>query len=824
MKWALHPIALTAIFQGAAAIHAADFAQPLRPFIESYCAECHNAEEKKAGLDFETLPARLDDPATETRWTLIHDRVERGEMPPPKKKQPKAEARSGFLDSLGRVLSEHDAARQAKTGRVVLRRLTRTEYEATIHDLLAIDAPLATLLPEDSAAHGFDNVADALRLSAEQIESYLTGADAALDAALKLGPRPPLTKQYFSPFADPSGKKPLNVPATVPNPVQSDGNATNIYRAQANFPVVVNRNHHLVLRQSRARASGAYRVRLSAFGFQSGGNTMVVKLLVNRFQIAPVLAAFDLPGDRPRVAETIVHLDEGEVLEVHPDGRGTEPDGGLIYKIDWGYKMAGSENAKLPGSAIEWIEIEGPLQESWPPPSVQKVFEDMPVNLLPMQKGTARDARMYEIIASNPSQDAARIVAAFAGRAFRRGPNPEGAERYIRVALDALAAGNTFEDAVRRACKTVLTSPEFLFLQENSGKLDEYALASRLSYFLWNTMPDAELLRLATDGKLSTPSTLREQTERMLANPKARAFTRNFCGQWLDLRSIDLTKPDKRLYPEFDDLLKDAMVRETEFFFEEMLRRDLGIATLIDSDFAMLNRRLAEHYGIPGVFGEETRQVALPNGSHRGGLLTQASILKVTANGTFSSPVLRGLWVMKRILGRPAQPQPAGVGAIEPDTRGATTIRQQLEKHRSSATCASCHRHMDPPGFALESYDVIGGWREWYRVQESGEPVIDTATGKERPFRKGPPVDSSGELPDGRTFANLDEFKKLLLVQQETIARNLVNQLVTYATGATVTLADRASVDAIVRQSQTRSYGLRTLVHGVIQSPLFHTK
>ena len=216
--------------------------------------------------------------------------------------------------------------------------------------------------------------------------------------------------------------------------------------------------------------------------------------------------------------------------------------------------------------------------------------------------------------------------------------------------------------------------------------------------------------------------------------------------------------------------------------------------------------------------------MALPAGSHRGGLLTQAAILKVTANGTFSSPVLRGVWVMKRILGRPAQPQPPDVGTIEPDTRGATTIREQLEKHRNSESCAACHRHMDPPGFALENYDVIGGWREWYRVQEIGEPVVDLATGKDRSFRKGPRVDASGELPDGRTFSNLDEFKKLLLDQQDAIARNLVNHLVTYATGAGVTFADRASVEAILQQAKPSGCGLRTLVHGVVQSPLFQSK
>ena len=355
------------------------------------------------------------------------------------------------------------------------------------------------------------------------------------------------------------------------------------------------------------------------------------------------------------------------------------------------------------------------------------------------------------------------------------------------------------------------------------GGLDDYALASRLSYFLWSTMPDDELLRLAAQGKLHDPAVLHAQTERLLASPKADAFTKNFCGQWLNLRAIDATMPDKLLYPEFDDLLQAAMVKETESFFEEVLRSDLGVATLIDSDFAMLNRRLAEHYGIAGVRGEEFRKVALPAGSHRGGLLTQASILKVTANGTLSSPVIRGLWVMKRILGRETQPPPADAGSIEPDTRGSTTLREQLAKHRRSETCSACHKYIDPPGFALENYDVIGGWRQAYR-KAKGDLVLDPVTHQKLDYAFGLPVDPSGQLPDGRTFANIDQLKKLLLDQQEAVARNLVNNLVAYATGAGVTFSDRAQVEHILRQVEPDAFPVRGLVHAVVQSPLFQTK
>ena len=301
---------------------------------------------------------------------------------------------------------------------------------------------------------------------------------------------------------------------------------------------------------------------------------------------------------------------------------------------------------------------------------------------------------------------------------------------------------------------------------------------------------------------------------------------KNFCGQWLNLRAIDATMPDRDLYPEFDESLRDAMVGETEAFFAEMLRSNLGAATLIDSDFTMLNRRLAEHYGIAGVIGEQFRKVPLPPGSHRGGVLTQASVLKVTANGTLSSPVVRGNWVLNALLGRTTPPPPADAGSIVPDTRGATTIREQLAKHRRAASCAACHKYMDPPGFALESYDVIGQWRGWYRSQHAGDTVmqIDPTTTQKHWFHRGPPVDCSGELADGEKFANIDGLKKLLLQQQDVVARTLANNLVTYATGAGVTFADRAAVQAILDKSRPHAYGLRTMVEEIVESPLFQTK
>ncbi|MDB6007354.1 MAG: hypothetical protein JWR15_4341, partial [Prosthecobacter sp.] len=388
-----------------------------------------------------------------------------------------------------------------------------------------------------------------------------------------------------------------------------------------------------------------------------------------------------------------------------------------------------------------------------------------------------------------------------------------------------LTAGRSFEDAMRVGLRGLLTSPEFLLLEERPGKLDDYALASRLSYFLWSSMPDEELLKLAASKELTKPAVLKAQTERLLKSPKAQAFTKNFVGQWLELRKIDATTPDKKLYPEFDQLLQLGMVSETEAFFNELLGHNLSVNSLIQSDFAMINNRLAEHYEIDGVKGEQFRRVSLPADSPRGGLLAQASVLKITANGTVTSPVIRGAWVMKHLLGQPPQPPPANVGSIEPDTRGTTTIREQLAKHRSVETCAGCHSKIDPPGFALESFDVIGGWRTNYRSQEKGGNVKRKYHGKNIwQYKEGPEVDASGELPDGRKFQGIAEFKKLLLGQQDQVMTALAGNLVTYGTGAGIQFTDRDRIAAIVKQTKAEGSGLRTLVHAVVQSPLFLNK
>ncbi|MCI0433276.1 MAG: DUF1592 domain-containing protein, partial [Gemmatimonadetes bacterium] len=332
---------------------------------------------------------------------------------------------------------------------------------------------------------------------------------------------------------------------------------------------------------------------------------------------------------------------------------------------------------------------------------------------------------------------------------------------------------------IKATLQAALCAPHFLYLNAGpAGPLDNFALASRLSYFLWSSMPDEELTRLAAKGQLRQPALLRAQMERLLQDPKAAAFNESFTGQWLDLRKITATSPDELLYPEWDDLIEWSCVQETRRFFDEVLKHDLSVTNFVQSDFAILNERLATHYNIPGVKGIEFRKVKLPPDSVRGGVLAQASVLKVTANGTTSSPVLRGVWMLERIIGKPVPPPPAGVPAVEPDIRGATTIREQLAKHRNDTSCAKCHAKIDPPGFALESFDVIGGWRDRYRAagdtsQERIEVVrpvtFDVPAFLRDPKKRGPlkarvglgpAVDASGQMPDGPAFADYRAFRR----------------------------------------------------------------
>jgi hypothetical protein len=508
----------------------------------------------------------------------------------------------------------------------------------------------------------------------------------------------------------------------------------------------------------------------------------------------------------------------------------------------------------IPGYAIQWIEIEGPFFDDPVGGAGYKLlFDELPLvrskepNLgVPLEVGPSAAAgpkkiggpkgggkaavreELYHVESKAPRKDAERLLQSFLSKAYRQPIVDADVKLFLALFDDQMKKSHGFTRSMLSMYTAVLSSPKFVFVDTNAGKLNDYALAMRLSLFLWNSIPDNTLRALAQSGELSKSKVLAAQTERMLNDPKTRRFVRAFTDYWLDLRKIDDTAPSTTLYNDYemDDALKLGALEETRLFFVELLGADQPARNIVESDFTFLNERLANHYGISGVSGVHFRKVTLPPGSLRGGLMTQASVLTVTANGTTTSPVLRGRWITERILGLETPPPPPTVEAVEPDIRGAVTIRQQLDKHRAHASCAVCHSKIDPPGFALESFDVMGGYRGRYRaVSDKVAPVKGHGmNGQAFQFHYALPVDSAGELPDGRPFKDVREFKKLLLQDEVPIARNLVRQLTIFATGAPLRFSDRAAIEKILDEAKGTQYGVRTIVRAIVQSELFRNK
>jgi hypothetical protein len=499
-----------------------------------------------------------------------------------------------------------------------------------------------------------------------------------------------------------------------------------------------------------------------------------------------------------------------------------------------------AEKDGQPGVVFRWMEVEGPIYQEWPPAGHKILFGDLPLvenkatatGSGPTERKRSRRKQFQpppgiQIVSQQPMLDAERLLREFLRRAYRHPVEVATVPRFLSVVQKALAQGQSFTDAMILAYTAVLCSPEFLYLEERPGRLEDYALASRLSFFLWNSIPDEELRECAARHQLHRAKVLRAQTDRLLDDPKSRQFVEAFLDYWLDLRTILATAPDAELYSDYylDDLLTQSALEEPRAFFAELLRYNLPAQNIVTSDFAFLNERLAAHYRLSSVEGVTLRRTPLPSDSPRGGFMTQAAVLKVTANGTTTSPVLRGAWVMDRILGQKPPPPPPNVPALDPDIRGATTIRQQLDQHRSQQTCSACHTKIDPAGFALENFDVMGGWRDRYRAEGGGTPEPGIAkSGQKFSFHYALPVDASSELPDGRKFNDVRELKQLLLANEEQIARNMVRQLSVYATGAPVRFSDREEIERILRRARASHHGVRSLIHELVQSELFLNK
>ena len=772
--------------------------EPVRSFLRDSCIDCHEGPRAAGGLDIAALAFDPERAGGDARWARIIDRVESGEMPPPDEARLDDADRDAFVDAAGVWLRRAIRDRDAVFGRVRSRRVSPRELERSLHALLGVDIPLAGLIPVEGRPGGFTTVAERQTMSHHQLERHLAVVDAAVDEAFRRGLSPP--DAYDRDF-DAAGVARTNPQARTREPEMLDGRAV----VWSNGITYYGR-----LPATAAPADGWYRFKLRVAAInapETGGvwTTVHTGLCVSSAPLLDYVTAFEATTEG-REVEFEAWLPRRHMLEIRPG------DITLKQARFEGGQIGAGEGAPqdVPGIAIERLAMTRFHRGADDAGVRERLFGDVPLE---------RDAKGgFRPKPKDADDDLDRLVRAFARRAFRRPVAAADVDPIVSLAKGVRAAAGSFDAALRAGYRAVLCSPRFLHLVESPGRLDDHAVAARLSYFLTGGPPDEVLAAVADAGRLRDRKTLVAQADRLLgcdAGPAGRAATRrfvtDFAAEWLDLDQIDFTEPDRKLFRDFDTIVKNSMLEESRSFLGEMLRDDRSVAWLVSSDVTYLNGRLARFYGIPDVTGDELRRVTLPPGTHRGGMLTQGAILKVTANGNTTSPVVRGAWVAERLLGIPAHPPPSGVPAIEPDIRGARTIRDQLAQHRSDPSCGSCHRLFDPVGFALENFDPAGKWRTQYLGVVDGKQV------------KGAKIDAADVLDDGRRFADIDEFKALVARDADRIARGVAGQLLVYGTGATLSYADRQAVDEIAAAAGD-GLGLRSIVHAVVTHPVFLSK
>ncbi|MBI1375173.1 MAG: DUF1592 domain-containing protein [Phycisphaera sp.] len=792
----------------AASVHAAEpptkIPDVANRFFNAYCIDCHGPKKHKGDFRVDTMLKVSTTREDAEYWQLVRDNLSLGDMPPEKAKQPKAaevepvtEWIEGELRRARRMLGGH-------ADEVVLRRLNRTEYQYTIEDLFDVRGDFAEAFPADAKSEGFDNIGASLALSAEQVDQYMAAADYVLDRAIVTKPRPETKMLAFS-LADHNvqieeNEKRQEEYRKKHPPSEFERKKQEAERAKGNYghgyypkygedelipmKYMKPETRHLF----PVREAGWYRFKVVGYAARNPDH--------HTFRLQIEYGSFG-QADIPQVAGVVQYTDETPVeaeyrvyLQPNQQIRLSMQDGPNWM---WGSHIADNKEAVV---AIHAMEMEGPLIEQWPPRGHRTLLGE-------------RDAKALT------DDDMPRVFAELAPRLFRRPVSEAVVGQYVDFYKAARSDMQPL-DAFRYTVKAMMVSPHFLYHVEVGANPDAYAIANRLSYFLWRSAPDDTLYRLAASGKLMEPGVLHAQVDRMLADGRSDRFLRDFVGQWLDVDRVGDMQPDAKLYPEYDEELERAMVDETRAFFREMLDKDLPLSNLIDSDWAMLNDRLARHYGIPDVKGNQFRRVALDKQQTvRGGLLTQASVLNVTSNGTVTSPVVRGVWLLRRLLGTPPSPPPPDVPAIEPDIRGASTIQQQLAAHRNIEQCAACHSKIDPYGMALENFDVIGQWRDKYRALE---PTRDPDRPK---LVDGQTVVASDTLPKLGAYDDFRGFRALLLKRQDLVCENVARTLSTYALGRAMGFVDEQYVRDIAAETQARHAGLKTMIHALVTSELF---
>ena len=743
----------------------------VKTVINQYCTNCHDAEEQKGKLDLEKL-SESEVTQNPEQWEHVIRKLRARQMPPPGKKRPTEDI---FDDVVARLAAPLDkaASELPNPGRVeTFRRLTRTEYQNVIRDLLALEIDATALLPKDDASHGFDNVTVG-ELSPTLLNRYISAAEKI--AALAMG----------APQSRPGGDT-FRLPPDRTQEEHVDGlpqGTRGGTRIAYTFPR--DGEYEIQIRLTRDRNEEVEGLRE-----KHEVEVLLDRANVKTFTVAPP------KGDR-NFEKVDAHLKVRVPMTagMHEVGVTFVKNPSSLLETKRQPYLARYNMHRHPRltPAIYQVSINGPYdsKEAGDSPSRQRILVTRPAN------------------SADEDVSAERILSTLARRAFRRPVTVADLQKPMAFYREAKAERG-FEAGIEAALSAILVSPEFLFRieQEPSGvtagsayRISDLALASRLSFFLWSSIPDDELLAAAERGELHEPKVLEQQTRRMLADPRAENFSRNFAEQWLHLRNLESITPDLRLFPEFDDNLRQAFRQETELHLRTLLREDRNVLDLLKADYTFLNERLAKHYGIPNVYGSHFRRVALEPGSHRGGLLRQGSILAVTSYATRTSPVIRGKWILENLLGTPPAPPPPEVPALKDNTVSASlSVRARLAEHRANAACASCHDVLDPIGFALENYDAVGRWRA---------------------LEDGQPVDATGGLPDGSKFSGVDPLEDGLQKRPELFVNTLAEKLLTFALGRGVETYDAPAIRKITAEAKANDFRFSSVILGVVRSAPF---
>lgn len=744
------------------------FSEQVSPFLTRYCTGCHGATKPKADLNLASFSGEESVARGRKVWLRVKEYVESGEMPPEDKPRPTREEVDRFTGWVDATLAKFDCKSQADPGRVTIHRLNRAEYNNTIRDLVGVDFRPADDFPSDDVGYGFDNNSDVLTLPPLLFEKYLDAAEKIAEQAIVAGPlgSPGPVKTWET----------EDLPASAGgHPVGDSG------RVLPSVGTIA--TTHLFPRD------GEYLLRARAYGQQAGPE--------------PAKMAFLIDGKPLKVVEVAAVEKDPQVYEYRARLRGGRRTFAVAFTNDYYDEKAADPKDRDRNLVVDSLEVQGPaITGNDPKPDSHRRI---------LFKTATKEDR---------SEVAREVIERFATRAFRRPVSSGEVARLVKFVDLAVQNGDGFERGIQVAVEAVLVSPQFLFRVETStgpkgGKrdakkapkawpLNDFEFASRLSYFLWSSMPDDELFSLALRGKLREGDNLEVQVRRMLRDPKAKALVENFADQWLQIRNLKTVNPDRAKFPTFDEPLRSAMLTETERFFEALIREDRSVLDLIDADFTFLNERLAKHYGIAGVKGEGFRRVSV-KGTERGGLLTQASILTVTSNPSRTSPVKRGKWILEQVLGTPPPPPPPDVPVLKDDKGGALkgTLRQRMIQHRANPNCASCHARMDPLGFGFENFDALGAWRD----KDGGEPV-----------------DPSGVLPSGQKFRGPKELKSILKGRRNEFTRCLAEKLLTYGLGRGVEYYDACALDTIVEATAKNGFRFSRLVLEVVKSEPFQKR